>query len=371
MRILFFFGTRPEAVKMAPLIRELRKYPGHFDVRICVSAQHREMLDHVLDFFEIRPDYDLNIMKPGQDLFDITAEALNGIKRIILDCRPSWLFIQGDTTSTFAGALAAFYEKIKVAHIEAGLRSFDKHAPFPEEINRVLTTHLSDMHFAPTALAGENLMKEGVPESKIFVVGNTGIDALSLCLKRISTWDAGRFGPLKGVDFNKKIILVTGHRRESFGRPFENICNALKVIARNKGVEIVYPVHLNPNVRRPVLNMLKGISNIHLTAPLDYASFVFLMSRSYLVLTDSGGIQEEAPSLGKPVLVMRDVTERKEGIAAGTAKLVGADTDRIVEEVSNLLDDREAYERMAKAVNPYGDGKASGRIREILINNIC
>jgi UDP-N-acetylglucosamine 2-epimerase (non-hydrolysing) len=364
MRILFFFGTRPEAIKLAPLIREFRKYPAKFNLKVCVSAQHREMLDTVINFFHIKPNFDMNIMKPNQDLFNITSKALCGMKEVLSLNKPDWLIVQGDTTTTFVGALAAFYERVKVAHIEAGLRSFDKYAPFPEEVNRVLTTRLADLHFAPTQRAKDNLLSESVPEEKIFVVGNTGIDALSFCLRRVSGKKPADFESLRPVNFKRKIILVTGHRRESFGGSFKQICYALKTIAREKDIEIIYPVHLNPNVRKPVFSIMKDIANIHLIEPLDYPSFVWLMNKSYIILTDSGGIQEEAPSLGKPVLVMRNVTERTEGVDAGTAKLVGADKDMIVGETLRLLEDRSAYDRMAKAVNPYGDGKSCARIRK-------
>jgi UDP-N-acetylglucosamine 2-epimerase (non-hydrolysing) len=278
------------------------------------------------------------------------------------------LIVQGDTTTTFVGALAAFYEKVRVVHVEAGLRSLHKHAPFPEEMNRVLTTHLSDIHFAPTIRAKENLLREGVLEDQIFVVGNTIIDALFLCLKKISGKRPDSFDSLNCVDFDKKIVLVTGHRRESFGKPFENICLALKMIAENDEIEIVYPVHLNPNVRRPVLKILGNIPNIHPIEPLDYPSFVWLMNKSYIILTDSGGVQEEAPSLGKPVLVMRDITERTEGIEAGTAKIVGTDKEKIIRETLELLNDKSVYDKMAKAINPYGDGKSSEKILKILSN---
>jgi UDP-N-acetylglucosamine 2-epimerase (non-hydrolysing) len=367
MRILFVFGTRPEAIKLAPVIKELQVYPDAFDVKICVTAQHRKMLDQVLDFFDIVPDFDLDIMRPDQSLTDITTKTLKGIEEVIFSCRPEWLIVQGDTTTTFAGALAAFYQKIRVAHVEAGLRSFHKYAPFPEEMNRVMTSHLSDFHFAPTPKARDNLLREGIVDEKISVVGNTSIDALFLCLDKVSNWKADEFPFLERIDFNKRLILVTGHRRESFGEPFEEICYALKSIAESNEVEIVYPVHLNPNVRRPVFKILSDIPNIHLIEPLDYPSFVWLMNKSYIILTDSGGVQEEAPSLGKPVLVMRDLTERIEGVQAGTAKVVGTDRHRIIHEVTRLLNDREDYEVMSKSLNPYGDGKASVRIREKLL----
>jgi UDP-N-acetylglucosamine 2-epimerase (non-hydrolysing) len=365
MKILCFFGTRPEAIKLAPLIKEFQNNKK-FDIRVCISAQHREMLDQVLAFFNITPDFDLNLMKSQQTLFSITTKALNGIRKVISSYRPDWLFIQGDTSTTFAGALAAFYEKVKIAHVEAGLRSFNKYSPFPEEINRVLTTHLADLHFAPTARSKRNLLREGIPEERIFVVGNTSIDALILSLKQISGKSPEYLNLFKDINFGKKVILVTGHRRESFGKPFENICRALKKIAQRDDVEVVYPVHLNPNVKKPVLKILKGISNIHLMKPLDYASFVWLMNRSYIILTDSGGIQEEAPSLGKPVLVMRDITERLEGIEAGTAVLVGTDTDRIVHYTLRLLKDKKYYNRMASTTNLYGDGMTCRKIRQVI-----
>jgi UDP-N-acetylglucosamine 2-epimerase (non-hydrolysing) len=367
MKILFFFGTRPEAIKMAPLIHEFQKRSeGVDELKICVTAQHREMLDQVLEFFAIHPDFDLDIMRPNQSLFDVTGRALQGLHGVFDAYKPDWLFVQGDTTTTFVGALAAFYEKVRVAHIEAGLRSFDKHSPFPEEMNRVLTTRLADIHFSPTLKAKENLLQEGIPKDNIFVVGNTSIDALFLCLNRISEGAVGRLESLKRVDFRKKILLVTGHRRESFGKPFENICRAIQTIARLEDIEVVYPVHLNPQVRKPVLSILKNIPNVHLINPLDYPSFVWLMHKSHVVLTDSGGVQEEAPSLGKPVLVMREVTERVEGVEAGTAKIVGTDTEKITGETLTLLRDPAVYDTMAKAANPYGDGKSSQRIFDII-----
>jgi len=367
MKTLFFFGTRPEAIKMAPLIHEFQKRSGGVDQsKICVTAQHREMLDQVLEFFAIQPDFDLDIMRPNQSLFDVTGKALRGLQEVFKAFKPDWLFVQGDTTTTFVGALAAFYEKVRVAHIEAGLRSFDKHSPFPEEMNRVLTTRLADIHFSPTPKAKENLLQEGVPEDKIFVVGNTSIDALFLCLNRISEKAVDDFESLKQVNFRKKILLVTGHRRESFGKPFENICRAIQTIARLEDIEVVYPVHLNPQVRKPVLSILKNIPNVHLIDPLNYPSFVWLMHKSYVILTDSGGVQEEAPSLGKPVLVMREVTERVEGVEAGTAKIVGTDAEKIIGETLTLLRNPAVYDTMAKAANPYGDGKSSQRIFDII-----
>jgi UDP-N-acetylglucosamine 2-epimerase (non-hydrolysing) len=370
MRLLFIFGTRPEAIKMAPLIKAFQKEIS-FEIKICVTAQHRGMLDQVLEFFDIKPDYDLNIMRNNQSLFDITTKVLKGLEKILDENKPDLIFVQGDTTTAFVGALAGFYKKIKVAHIEAGLRSHNKYSPFPEEINRVLVGHLADYHFAPTERAKENLIKEGIKEN-IFVVGNSVIDALFLGLDIIKQkGEEEYYNYFNFIDFSKKIILVTGHRRESFGEPFENICNALKELAENyKDVEIVYPVHLNPNVREPVNRILRGIDNIHLIEPLSYPYLIWLMNKSYIILTDSGGIQEEAPSLGKPVLVVREVTERVEGIEAGTAKLVGTNKDKIISEVINLLTDENEYNKIAKAVNPYGDGKTSERIINILKSNL-
>ena len=371
MKLLFFFGTRPEAIKMAPLIREFRKDRKSFRVKVCVSAQHREMLDQVLDFFEITPDHDLNIMKPGQGLFEITVSTLKGIRGVLEAERPDWLIVQGDTTTTFVGALGAFYEKVKVCHLEAGLRSFQRYSPFPEEMNRVLTSHLADIHLVPTEQARTNLLRESIPDDKIHIVGNTVIDALFLGIEKVKRLKPSDFdGVFDGIDFRKRIVLVTGHRRESFGDPFRNICHALRDIAKMEGVAVVYPVHLNPNVRKPVFEILANMPNVHLIEPLDYPSFIWLMHRSYLILTDSGGVQEEAPSLGKPVLVMREVTERTEGIAAGTARLVGTDPRSIVTTASLLLDSAEEYDRMARAANPYGDGRACERIRAIFTNNL-
>ncbi len=367
-KILLVFGTRPEAIKMAPLYHELNKYTDIFDTKVCVSAQHREMLDQVLDFFNIKPDYDLNLMMPKQTLFDITANLLTALNRVLDDFSPDLVFVQGDTSTTFTGALAAYYKKQKVAHLEAGLRSSNKYSPFPEEINRKLTSVIADFHFAPTEANMKNLIAEGINDN-IFVVGNTVIDALFLGLDLITkTGDENYYARFADIDFSKKVILVTGHRRESFGLPFENICNALKNIASEYDVEIVYPVHLNPHVRQPVDKILSDIRNIHLLEPLDYPALIWLMNKSYMVLTDSGGIQEEAPSLGKPVLVMRDVTERQEGIDAGTAKLVGTDISTIYNETILLLEDSNIYYEMAQKTNPYGDGSCATQIVAILKN---
>lgn len=368
--ILFIFGTRPEAIKLAPLIIELRKFPDIFNVYVCVTAQHREMLDQVLSFFEIVPDHDLDIMKPGQTLFDVTAASLAGLRDVIHSTAPDWVIVQGDTTTVFTASLAAFYYHIKVAHVEAGLRSFNKFAPFPEEMNRVMTSHIADLHFCPTENARTNLQREGISDKTISVVGNTVIDALLYGVHKVKNRTADSFGDafndIKVQDLSKKIILVTGHRRENFGRPFEDICRALKELAARKDVVIIYPVHLNPNVRKPVFDILNGIDNVHLIEPLEYPAFIWLMEKSYLILTDSGGVQEEAPSLGKPVLVMREVTERTEGVDAGTAKLVGTDQEKILREVVRLLDDPLHYTAMTSRKNPYGDGRSSQKIREVL-----
>jgi UDP-N-acetylglucosamine 2-epimerase (non-hydrolysing) len=370
MRVLIIFGTRPEAIKLAPVIRELGKRP-EFDPRVCVTAQHREMLDQVLQLFEIRPDFDLGIMRPDQSLFEVTERALAALEGVLEAERPELVLVQGDTTTAFVGALAGFYRKIRVGHIEAGLRSCDKFAPFPEEMNRRLADELSDLLFAPTEGAKANLLREGFPEERIFVTGNTVIDALLWTVERLESPEAQarlarRFAEL-GLDLEgKRLILVTAHRRESFGRLGE-ICHALRLIAEhNRDVELVYPVHLNPQVQGPVRRALEGTERVHLLEPLDYESFVWLMSRAYLILTDSGGIQEEAPSLGKPVLVMRERTERPEALAAGTAKLVGVAPQRIFQEAQRLLDEPAEYAKMARAVNPFGDGHAAERIVSIL-----
>lgn len=364
-KALFIFGTRPEAIKLCPVIRHMQARPNDFGVRVCATAQHRGMLDQVLKAFEITPDHDLDIMRPGQTLCESTSRIIAALEPVVAGERPDIVLVQGDTTTTLCGALAAFYAGIPVGHVEAGLRTGDLHQPFPEEMNRVLTGRLASLHFAATEGAASNLYREGVAPSKITVTGNTGIDAV-LHVKR--TLEAGKVLGLRGfhADASKKLIVVTAHRRESFGAGFDRICMALARLARRNDIEIVYPVHPNPNVRRSVSRHLAGRLNITLLDPLDYVPFVDLMRRAYLLLTDSGGIQEEAPSLGKPVLVLREKTERPEAVAAGSARLVGTDEQRIVEEVERLLDDPRAYQLMARRHNPYGDGKASERIADVL-----
>lgn len=369
-KILLVFGTRPEAIKMAPLIREFKKYPDLFELRICVTAQHREMLDQVLDIFNVRPDYDLNIMKLGQGLYDITSAVLLGMKKVLQDFKPDIVFVHGDTTTAFVSSLAAFYEKIEIAHIEAGLRTNNIYSPWPEEANRTLLSKLAKYHFAPTQTSKKNLLQENVPKENILITGNTVIDALFIVLKNIKEDNMLRDrleNEIKkssyNISKNKKIVLVTGHRRESFGEGFTNICNALKEIAlQNQDIDIVYPVHLNPNVQKQVHKVLKNIDNVYLIKPLGYQAFVYLMYSSYIILTDSGGIQEEGPSLGKPVLVMRDTTEREEAVEANTVKLVGTNKERIIEATQKLLSDKNCYNIMSKAQNPYGDGTASEKI---------
>ena len=368
MKILIIFGTRPEAIKMAPVIKKLKE-TDVFNVKICVTAQHREMLDEVLKIFEMIPDYDLDIMKKNQDFYDITSNVLLGLKNVLDDFKPDLVMVHGDTTTTFSASLAAFYKKIDIAHIEAGLRSGNIYSPYPEEANRKMTSILAKYHFAPTLKAKENLVKEGLNEKNIIVTGNTVIDSLLWVIKKIENDSKLKEKILKRLNFSfdSKFILVTGHRRENFGQGFLNICEALKEIAlKHKDINIIYPVHLNPNVREPVNKILKGIENIKLIEPLDYLEFVYLMSKSYLILTDSGGVQEEAPSLNKPVLVMRNTTERPEGIEAGCLKLVGTDKEKIIKEVEKLLNDENEYKKMSKCNNPYGDGKASERIVEFL-----
>ena len=372
MKTLTVFGTRPEAIKLAPVLTELHKF-SEIESRVCVTAQHREMLDQVLKIFEIIPDYDLNLMRPNQSLSQITSDALVSLESVIRRERPDVVITQGDTTTTFVASLSAYYAQIPVARVEAGLRTHNKYSPFPEEINRVLADHIADVHFAPTARARENLLREGIPSGKIFVTGNTVIDALQQIWARVKDRDLRDQLPIPKEIFSqierreKKLLLVTGHRRESFGPEFESICLGLKKIAQSSpDVVLIYPVHLNPNVRAPVQKILKDQERIFLIEPLDYERFVWLMGRAFLILTDSGGIQEEAPALGVPVLVMRKVTERPEAIEAGTAKLVGTDAENIFREAARLLEDRDAYEQMARAANPFGDGHAAERIVKIL-----
>jgi len=387
IKVLFVFGTRPEAIKLCPLIKEFEKHEEIFKTRVCVTAQHREMLDQVLGLFSIKPDYDLDIMTERQSLPDLTASVLLGVTEVLQKENPDIVFVQGDTTTTFAAAQASYYLKIPIAHIEAGLRTKNKHSPFPEEINRRLTSVMSDIHFAPTEGTKANLIAEGYDESSIYVTGNTVIDALMTVVRGQGAVDRGQLSGIScqsagsieryfkekwgltlssGSD-KSKLILVTGHRRESFGEGFQKICEALRILAgNNHNVQIVYPVHLNPNVQEPVYSILGDVVNIHLVPPLDYEPFVFLMSQSDIILTDSGGIQEEAPSLGVPVLVMRDTSERPEGIDAGSARLVGTDIDTIVAETQKLLNNSDEYKRVSNVINPYGDGKASKRIIGII-----
>ncbi|MDB9567438.1 non-hydrolyzing UDP-N-acetylglucosamine 2-epimerase [Providencia rettgeri] len=372
MKVLTVFGTRPEAIKMAPLVHALAE-DTDFEAKVCVTAQHREMLDQVLKLFEIIPDYDLNIMKPGQDLTDITCRILEGLKSVFADFQPDVVLVHGDTATTMATSLAAFYHRIPVGHVEAGLRTGNLYSPWPEEANRKIAGHLAMYHFAPTENSRQNLLKESIPDSHIFVTGNSVIDALLWVRDKVMS-DQHMMEKLAAnypfIDPNKKMILVTGHRRESFGGGFERICHALAEIAQaHPDVQVVYPVHLNPNVSEPVKRILHNIDNIILISPQDYLPFVYLMNHAYLILTDSGGIQEEAPSLGKPVLVMRDTTERPEAVDAGTVRLVGTDTQKIVKEVNRLLTDDAEYHEMSRAHNPYGDGHACQRILAALKSN--
>jgi len=365
MKVLSIFGTRPEAIKMAPVIKELAQRNGAIESRVCVTAQHRQMLDQVLTLFSIQPDFDLDVMRAGQTPTQVATAVLSGLEPILRAECPDWVLVQGDTTTVMAASIAAFYNHVKVGHVEAGLRTYDRSQPFPEEINRRIAGVVADLHFAPTRRAHDNLVHEGVAESMVYVTGNPVIDALRL-LSDLPYNPAG--GPLAGVPWGKRLIVVTAHRRENFGGPMEEICLALRDIAESdrQGLHVVYPVQLNPNVREPVLRILGEIPNVSLTEPLEYLPFVHLMRRATLVLTDSGGIQEEAPGLGKPVLVLRDVTERPEAVEAGTVRLVGTDRSRIVGWTRRLLDDPEEYTKMAKAVNPYGDGYAAPRIVDIL-----
>lgn len=374
MKVLSVFGTRPEAIKMAPLVKALAE-DSFFDARVCVTAQHREMLDQVLELFEITPDYDLNLMKSGQDLYDITSGVLLGLREVLKEFKPDMVLVHGDTATTFAATLAAFYQQIPVGHVEAGLRTGNMYSPWPEEANRVLTGRLAAVHFAPTERNQNALLHEHIAADKITITGNTVIDALQWVVKKIdqsAELQSKVHATLKqaGLDtaaLNQQYVLVTGHRRENFGEGFENICKALGALASaNPEMHFIYPVHLNPNVQEPVKRLLGDAGNVHLIEPLGYEPFVFLMQQAYLVLTDSGGVQEEAPGLGKPVLVMRDTTERPEAIDAGTVRLVGTDADVIVSAVQGLIDDAEQYETMSRAHNPYGDGQASRRILEFL-----
>lgn len=370
MKTLCVFGTRPEAIKMAPLVLALAS-DKRFDAKVCVTGQHREMLDQVLDLFAITPDFDLNIMKSGQDLTDVSTAILQGLKSVFAEFKPDIVLVHGDTATTFAASLAAYYQQIPVAHVEAGLRTGNLYSPWPEEGNRKLTAALASLHFAPTETSQANLLREGVNPESIVVTGNTVIDALLDVVARLDqdqALNSKASAPSEFLDPARKLILVTGHRRESFGDGFERICQALiEVAQQHPEIDIVYPVHLNPNVREPVNRLLTGISNVHLIEPLDYLPFVYMMSRAHIILTDSGGIQEEAPSLGKPVLVMRDTTERPEAVAAGTVKLVGTETADIVRELNNLLTNADAYRKMSYAHNPYGNGKAC----ELIIKTIA
>ena len=378
---MLVFGTRPEAIKMAPLVKEFQNYSDKFETIVCVTGQHREMLDQVLHLFEITPDYDLNIMKQGQDLYDVTARVLTGMRDVLKEANPDVVLVHGDTTTSTAAALAAFYQQIPVGHVEAGLRTHNIYSPWPEEMNRQITGRISTYNFAPTQLSRENLLKENINEESIIITGNSVIDALYWVVNKIKS-DKDLNETLKDIlfkagydvnrlDDNKKLVLITGHRRENFGNGFINMCTAIKDLTiKYPEVDFVYPMHLNPNVRKPIHEVfgenLSNLGNMFFIEPLEYLSFVYLMEKSTIVLTDSGGIQEEAPGLGKPVLVMRDTTERPEALSAGTVKLVGTDYDKIMNEVSTLLDDENIYEQMSKAVNPYGDGLACERIVEHL-----
>ena len=364
-KIITIFGTRPEAIKMAPLVKELEERED-IESKVCVTAQHREMLDQVLEYFDIKPDFDLNIMKSKQSLTGITNRVLEGLEEVFIKEKPDMILVHGDTTTTFAGALAAFYQQIKVGHVEAGLRTFDKYFPFPEEMNRKLTGSLADLHFAPTEGSKNNLLREGVNEKDIYITGNTVIDAMMHTVKENYTFENEE---LNNIDYkNKKVIMITAHRRENWGEGIENICTALnKIVEENEDVELVYLVHLNPIVKDVVHERLGGNDRIHLLSPLDTKETHNLMNKCFMVMTDSGGLQEEAPHLGKPVLVLRDVTERPEAVEYGTVKLVGTNVEKIINEANTLIRDKEAYEKMSKSVNPYGDGKASERIADAIL----
>ena len=384
-KVMLVFGTRPEAIKMAPLVKEFQKQKERIETVVCVTGQHREMLDQVLEIFDIKPDYDLNIMKQGQDLYDVTARVLTGMREVLKEVKPDVVLVHGDTTTSTAAALATFYQQIPVGHVEAGLRTHNIYSPWPEEMNRLLTGRLATYHFSPTPLSRNNLIKESVDDRNIIVTGNTVIDALYWVVDKIKNNkeldnELEDILSKAGYDINrlnngKKLVLITGHRRENFGDGFINMCTAIKdLMVKYPDVDFVYPMHLNPNVRKPIHEVfgenLSGLKNMFFIEPLEYLSFVYLMEKSSIVLTDSGGIQEEAPGLGKPVLVMRNTTERPEALNAGTVKLVGTDYNKIVNEVSSLIDDKAAYEKMSKAVNPYGDGLACGRIVNALLYRV-
>lgn len=368
-KVLLIFGTRPEAIKMAPLVKEFQKHPNTFETKVCVTAQHREMLDQVLEFFKIKPDYDLDLMKQGQNLFGLTANIIKSLKPILEDFVPDYVFVHGDTTTTMAGSIASFYSGAKVCHVEAGLRTNNKLSPFPEEINRQITTRICDYHFAPTETSKNNLLKENIPKNSILVTGNTVIDALLKSVEQVNVNPSNLIQDFSKKIGNKQIVLVTGHRRENHGVGFERICKALKTIALDNADRLViYPVHLNPKVQEPVNRILSGINNVILIKPLVYQDFIWLMNRSKIIITDSGGVQEEAPSLGKPVLVMRNNTERPEAVEAGTVLLVGTNEELIVSKALDLLNNKEKFEKMSKLHNPYGDGLASKRIVEFIKN---
>lgn len=386
-KLLFVFGTRPEAIKMCPLVKEFQKYSDLFDVKVCVTGQHREMLDQVLNIFEITPDFDLKIMKEGQDLYDVTTGVLTGMRDVLEQTDPGLVLVHGDTTTSTAAAMAAFYKKVPVAHVEAGLRTHNLYSPWPEEMNRSVTGRIATYHFAPTKISQDNLLQEGVKASKVYVTGNTVLDALHWVIAKFESDNTlkdkveeqlSQMGlPLSLLqsweEKKRSMVLITGHRRENFGDGFLNICNSIRSLAEHHpDVDFVYPVHLNPNVRKPVADILLAnpLPNIHIIEPLDYLPFVYMMSKSHLILTDSGGVQEEAPGLGKPVLVMRDTTERPEAVTAGTVKLVGTDKQVIFDEVTALINDRSEYNKMAKSANPYGDGKSCARIVNILRNQL-
>lgn len=376
-KILIVFGTRPEAIKMAPVVKEFEKHTDKFESKVCITAQHREMLDQVLDIFEIKPDFDLDIMQAGQDLYDITSRVLLGMREVLLNYKPDLVLVHGDTTTSISAALAAFYQQIKVGHVEAGLRTGNIYSPWPEEMNRMLTRCLTTYHYSPTNTSKDNLLKENVSEDQINVTGNTVIDALYMIIEIIKNnpelqQQQAKYILEKGYTIdNRKIILITGHRRENFGEGFINICKAIKSIAlKYPGIDLIYPVHLNPNVQKPVFELLEGIPNVYLIEPMEYLPFIYLMDKSYIIITDSGGIQEEAPSLGKPVLVMRNTTERPEAVEAGTVKLVGTDINAIVNEASILIDNKDAYEKISSAYNPYGDGLASKRMVDSIKDNL-